>query len=92
MNNTQSGNYLGMPDNLPAPEDDGAADHLLGMKIPDLLLPATSGEQINLSKLPAVTVLFCYPMSGVPGVALPDGWDDIPGARGCTPQACSYRD
>ena len=92
MDNAQSGNYLGMPDNLPAPEDDGAADHLLGMKIPDLLLPATSGEQINLSKLPAVTVLFCYPMSGVPGVALPDGWDDIPGARGCTPQACSYRD
>jgi peroxiredoxin len=92
MDNAQSGNYLGMPDNLPAPEDDGAADHLLGMKISDLLLPATSGEQINLSKLPAVTVLFCYPMSGVPGVALPEGWDDIPGARGCTPQACSYRD
>ena len=92
MDNTQSGNYLGMPDNLPVPEDDGAADHLLGMKMVDLSLPATSGEQVNLFKLPAITVLFCYPMSGVPGVALPAGWDDIPGARGCTPQACSYRD
>ena len=59
MDKTQSGNYLGMPDNLPAPVDDGAADHLLGMKIPDLLLPTTSGGQINLFKLPAVTVLFC---------------------------------
>lgn len=92
MDNTQSGNYLGMPDNLPVPEDDGAADHLLGIKMPDLSLPATSGEQINLFKLPAITVLFCYPMSGVPGIELPAGWDDIPGARGCTPQACSYRD
>jgi peroxiredoxin len=85
-----------LPPNIPAPEDDGAARHLAGMKLPDLALPATNGAQadaqINLSKLKGRTVVYVYPRTGVPGVDLPPGWNDIPGARGCTPQSCSFRD
>ncbi len=81
-----------LPDNLPVPIDDGACDHLAGMKLPDITLPATSGEQINLSKFNGTVVLYFYPMTGRPDVPLPDGWDEIPGARGCTPQACAFRD
>ena len=92
MSNTPQGSYLDMPDNLPIPQDDGAADHLVGTKIASVMLKATDGSQVDLSKLSGTSVVFIYPMTGVPGVALPDGWDDIPGARGCTPQACSYRD
>ncbi|MEY4206499.1 MAG: hypothetical protein RL255_336 [Actinomycetota bacterium] len=87
-----SNNYLDLPDNLPVPIDDGAAQHLVGMKFPDVEIRSTSNQFINPGKLPGLNVLFCYPMTGVPGVPLPEGWDDIPGARGCTPQACSYRD
>lgn len=87
-----SDSYFALPDNLPVPVDDGAAVHLLGMKFPEIALKATNGEVFNLAKVSGITVLFCYPMTGVPGVPLPDGWDDIPGARGCTPQVCSYRD
>ena len=92
MSNTPQSSYLDLPDNLPIPQDDGAADHLWGTKLDSILLAATNGSKIDLSKLTGTTVVFIYPMTGVPGVALPDGWDDIPGARGCTPQACSYRD
>ncbi len=92
MGNDQSSSYLSLPDNLPVPEDDGAADHLVGKKMPQINLLSTNGEVINVGKLSGLNVLFCYPMTGVPGVPLPPGWDDIPGARGCTPQACSYRD
>ena len=92
MSNTPQSSYLDMPDNLPIPQDDGAADHLVGSKIASVMLKATDGSQVDLSKLSGTSVVFIYPMTGVPGVALPDGWDDIPGARGCTPQACSYRD
>jgi peroxiredoxin len=92
MTNAPQNNYLDLPDNLPIPQDDGAADHLDGYKLNSILLKATNNESIDLSKLTGITVVFIYPMTGVPGVALPDGWDDIPGARGCTPQACSYRD
>lgn len=81
-----------LPPNIPAPRDDGAARHLAGMKLPDLVLPATDGAQVNLSKLKGRTVLYVYPRTGVPGVDLPPGWNDIPGARGCTPQSCSFRD
>jgi peroxiredoxin len=84
--------YLFLPENLPAPKDDGAANHLPGFKLPDLELTATNGSKVNLSMTRGRNVVFCYPMTGVPGVPLPEGWDDIPGARGCTPQACSYRD
>ena len=77
---------------LPAPQDDGAAAHLPGAAIPGVALPATTGEAVSLSGLPGVTVLYIYPMTGTPGVALPEGWDSIPGARGCTPQSCAFRD
>jgi peroxiredoxin len=81
-----------LPPNIPVPEDDGATRHLTGIKLPDLSLPATSGGPVNLSKLKGRTVLYIYPRTGVPGQALPTGWDAIPGARGCTPQSCSFRD
>ena len=81
-----------LPTNIPVPQDDGAARHLPGMKLPDLTLPATDGAAVNLSKLKRRTVVYIYPRTGVPGVDPPDGWDQIPGARGCTPQSCSFRD
>jgi peroxiredoxin len=81
-----------LPPNIPAPQDDGAAAHLTGMKLPDLALPATDGAPVNLLKLKGRTVVYAYPRTGVPGVDLPPGWNDIPGARGCTPQSCSFRD
>ena len=81
-----------LPGNIPAPKDDGAAGHLTGMRLPDIVLPATSGPAINLSKLDGRCLIYIYPRTGVPGIANPDGWDMIPGARGCTPQSCSFRD
>jgi peroxiredoxin len=81
-----------LPPNIPAPQDDGAAAHLPGMTLPDLALPATDGAPVNLSKLAGRTIVYIYPRTGVPGQALPTGWDEIPGARGCTPQSCSFRD
>lgn len=85
-------NYETLPDDLPVPVDDGSCDHLIGMTAPDLDLPTTDGGQVNLAQLARKTVIYCYPKTGVPGVALPDGWDQIPGARGCTPQSCAFRD
>ncbi len=82
-----------LPTDLPRPTDDGAADHLRGMRLPNLSLPTTGGRTIQLEKLGAGrTVIYCYPMTGVPGTPLPEGWDLVPGARGCTPQACNFRD
>jgi peroxiredoxin len=81
-----------LPADLPVPQDDGAARHLMGMRLPDLALPATSGPAVNLSKLKGRAVIYIYPRTGVPGVDAPAGWDDIPGARGCTPQSCGFRD
>jgi peroxiredoxin len=81
-----------LPPDIPAPEDDGGARHLAGMKLPDVALPATSGPAVNLSKLKGRTVVYIYPRTGVPGVDAPEGWDAIPGARGCTPQSCGFRD
>ncbi len=81
-----------LPANIPVPQDDGAARHLAGMALPDLALPATRSGAFNLSTLAGRTVLYIYPRTGVPGVDLPPGWDEIPGARGCTPQSCSFRD
>ena len=81
-----------LPPGIPAPEDDGAARHLPGLALPDLALPATQGAAVNLSKLKGRTVVSIYPRTGVPGVDPPTGWDQIPGARGCTPQSCSFRD
>ena len=77
---------------LPAPEDDGAARHLLGMSVPSIALPATDGSSIDLSAIPGRAVLYAYPRTGRPGEPNPDGWEAIPGARGCTPQSCAFRD
>jgi peroxiredoxin len=77
---------------LPRPEDDGAARHLSGSRVPPLALPATDGSSVALGGLPGRSVVYVYPMTGRPGTALPDGWDEIPGARGCTPQSCAFRD
>lgn len=84
--------YSTLPPDLPVPEDDGAADHLVGMSMPRLSLPATSGDGDLGALAAALLVAYVYPRTGVPGVPSPSGWDDIPGARGCTPQSCSYRD
>ncbi len=81
-----------LPPDIPAPLDDGAARHLAGAKLPDLALPATSRPAVNLSTLKGRTVVYVYPRTGVPGVDTPPGWDQIPGARGCTPQSCGFRD
>ena len=77
---------------LPVPEDDGAARHLAGASVVAVALQSTAGEDVSLAKLAGRTVLFIYPMTGTPGIALPDGWDGIPGARGCTPHTCAFRD
>ena len=85
-------NPLTLPDNLPVPEDDGAARHLVGMRLSDLALPATDGTEVNLARLTGRTVVYAYPRTGVPGREMPEGWDAVPGARGCTPQSCGFRD
>jgi peroxiredoxin len=78
---------------IPAPEDDGAARHLTGMAMPDIALPATDGTRVSLGKVPGRVVVFAYPRTGVPGQISPvPDWDMIPGARGCTPQTCAFRD
>ncbi|MCO6010739.1 redoxin family protein [Actinoallomurus purpureus] len=83
-----------LPADLPVPDDDGAADHLLGLVVPSLRLPSTSGDTIDLATLgrPGRSVLYGYPLTGRPDTDLPEGWDTIPGARGCTPEACAFRD
>ena len=87
-----STNLSELPKDLPRPIDDGAASHLPGMSLPTLVLPATNGASVDLAALPGRFAIYIYPMTGRPGVPLPDGWDGIPGARGCTPQSCSFRD
>ena len=78
---------------IPAPVDDGGAKHLVGMTIPPVALPATDGKSVTLASLPGRVVLFAYPRTGEPGkISLVDDWDMIPGARGCTPQTCAFRD
>jgi peroxiredoxin len=85
--------YAELPPNLPVPEDDGAAEHLTGMQMPSLRLTSTDGEALDLAELAqSRLVAYVYPRTGVPGVPSPAGWDDIPGARGCTPQSCAFRD
>jgi peroxiredoxin len=81
-----------LPKDLPRPVDDGAARHLQGMALPAVVLPATDGASVDLSRIPGRVVIYVYPMTGRPGRALPEGWDGIPGARGCTPQSCGFRD
>jgi len=77
---------------IPAPRDDGGARHLTGLPLPSIPLKATDGSDVDLSKLRGRTVVYTYPRTGRPGVPNPEGWDLIPGARGCTPQTCAFRD
>jgi peroxiredoxin len=81
-----------IPENLPVPKDDGSADHLLNAVVPPIALRATTGESVSLDQQEQRTVLFCYPRTGRPDEELPPGWNAIPGARGCTPEACGFRD
>ena len=81
-----------LPAGLPIPEDDGAANHLPGLELPDVALESSQGR-VNLAELARERlVLYVYPRAGRPGRPMPPGWDDIPGARGCTPQSCGFRD
>jgi peroxiredoxin len=77
---------------IPKPTDDGAASHLVGMRIPSIPSRATDGTTLDLSALPGRVVVYAYPRTGIPGVENPAGWDLIPGARGCTPQSCAFRE
>lgn len=81
-----------LPADLPVPEDDGAATHLPGTRLPRVGLTSTEGTPVTLAELPGRTVVFAYPKTGDPQRGVPEGWDLIPGARGCTPQACAFRD
>ena len=81
-----------LPKDLPVPQDDGACAHLTGRKLPSLALAATGGKSVDLSALGGRTVVYIYPRTGRPDQELPTGWNAIPGARGCTPQSCAFRD
>jgi peroxiredoxin len=81
-----------LPEDLPVPTDDGACDHLPGMVLPSIPLSSTDGKQIDLATLPGQTVVYVYPRTGRPGLPASPAWDAIPGARGCTPQSCGFRD
>ena len=86
-------NYEQLPADLPVPEDDGAADHLPGLVMPSVPLPATTGGTIDLAQAGRPrAIVYIYPMTGTPGVPLLEGWDQIPGARGCTPETMGFRD
>lgn len=85
-------NLSQLPADLPVPQDDGAAQHLPGMKLAPVRLTSTEGASVDLAALAGRWIIYVYPMTGQPGVELPDGWDGIPGARGCTPQSCAFRD
>ena len=88
----RSDDILHLPPDLPVPVDDGMASHLRGMRVATVPLLSTSGEWIDLSALAGRTVVYCYPRTGRPDEEPPDGWNLIPGARGCTPQSCAFRD
>lgn len=83
--------FTNLPSDLPVPIDDGACNHLLGYAIPSVTLKSHKGNSIDLSQFGGWLVVYFYPMTGRPDITLPDGWDQIPGARGCTPQSCSFR-
>jgi peroxiredoxin len=86
-------NLMQLPTDLPRPEDDGACNHLTGMVVPSIALPSTAGGSVNLAETDSMRrVVDIYPRTGQPGRPGPPGWDDIPGARGCTPQSCAFRD
>ena len=80
-----------LPDGIPTPVDDRACNHLPGMQLLSVALDSTAGEPVNLSAMAGTTVVYCYLLTGRPDLTLPQGWDEIPGARGCTPQSCAFR-
>lgn len=80
------------PAELLIPQDDGACSHLTGSAMPSVSMSDTSGHSVDVASLSGPTILFCYPRTGAPGETITDDWNAIPGARGCTPQACSFRD
>jgi len=85
--------FMTLPPNLPVPKDDGAANHLTGMRLPAITLASTANRRVNLADLARErTVIYCYPRTGAPGQPVAKGWDEIPGARGCTPESCGFRD
>jgi len=88
----RSDNLYELPKDLPVPQDDGACDHLTGLELPQIALPSTAGRKVDLSRLRGRTIVYCYPRTGRPDQEVPPGWDAIPGARGCTPQSCAFRD
>jgi peroxiredoxin len=90
----RSDNLYELPKDLPAPQDDGAADHLTGLVVPPVALMSTQGRQVSLAEASRTSrvVVYGYPRTGVPDRDPPPGWDDVPGARGCTPQSCGFRD
>jgi peroxiredoxin len=88
----RSDDLYALPPDLPKPTDDGACDHLPGCRLPAIALAATDGTTVDLAVLPGRSVVYCYPRTGRPDQEVPPGWNAIPGARGCTPQSCAYRD
>ena len=88
----RSDDLYALPSDLPVPQDDGACVHLRGMRVPSVKLRATGGGLVDISKLSGRTIVYCYPRTGRPDQEIPRGWNDIPGARGCTPQSCAFRD
>jgi peroxiredoxin len=88
-----STDFSSLPADLPVPVDDGASDHLPGSTVPHVALPSTLGGELDLAAAASErVVVYVYPRTGTPGQPSPEGWDDIPGARGCTPQSCAFRD
>lgn len=85
-------NLYMLPPDLPVPQDDGACDHLAGQRLPAIALPGTGARDITLSAEPGWVVVYFYPMTGQPDQPPMLGWDKIPGARGCTPECCAFRD
>ena len=85
-------NVMELPKDLPVPQDDGACGHLTGSKLPSIALRSTRDRMVDLSALKGTTVVYIYPRTGRPDQELPTGWNAIPGARGCTPQSCAFRD
>jgi peroxiredoxin len=89
---SRTDNLYELPKNLPVPLNDGACDHLAGLRLPSVELLSTAGRKVDLSTLSGKTVVYCYPRTGRPDQEIPKGWNEIPGARGCTPQSCAFRD